>query len=111
MSAPPDRRTAAQPGACDGGRTDGRRGASGATIRRDLEVLALHGVLRRVHGGARSLVFSGENPEYGQRELEDHAAKVRIAEAVAAMLQDRDTSGWTAAARPRKSPASCASAR
>jgi len=64
-------------------------GASGATIRRDLEVLALHGVLRRVHGGARSLVFSGENPEYGHRELEDHAAKVRIAAGVAAMLQDR----------------------
>ena len=32
-------------------------GASGATIRRDLDVLALHGVLRRVHGGARSLVL------------------------------------------------------
>ena len=64
-------------------------GASGATIRRDLDVLALHGVLRRVHGGAMSLVMGGENPEYGQRELEDHAAKVRIAAGVAAMLQDR----------------------
>ena len=42
-------------------------GASGATIRRDLDVLELHGVLRRVHGGARSLVLRGENPEYGQR--------------------------------------------
>ena len=30
-------------------------GASGATIRRDLDVLAVHGVLRRVHGGAKSL--------------------------------------------------------
>jgi DeoR/GlpR family transcriptional regulator of sugar metabolism len=64
-------------------------GASGATIRRDLDVLALHGVLRRVHGGARSLVLRGENPAYGQRELEDHAVKVRIAAGVAAMLQDR----------------------
>ena len=64
-------------------------GASGATIRRDLDILALHGVLRRVHGGARSLVFGGENPEYGQRELEDHTAKVRIAAGVAAMLPDR----------------------
>ena len=64
-------------------------GASGATIRRDLEVLALHGVLRRVHGGARSLVLRGENPEYGQREIEDHAAKIRIAAGVAGLLQDR----------------------
>ncbi|MDZ4092655.1 MAG: DeoR/GlpR family DNA-binding transcription regulator [Arthrobacter sp.] len=64
-------------------------GASGATIRRDLDVLALHGVLRRVHGGARSLVLGGENPEYGQRKIEDHAAKIRIAAGVAALLQDR----------------------
>jgi DeoR/GlpR family transcriptional regulator of sugar metabolism len=64
-------------------------GASGATIRRDLDVLALHGVLKRVHGGARSLILAGENPEYGQRELEDNAAKVRIAAGVAALLQDR----------------------
>ncbi|WP_346927919.1 DeoR/GlpR family DNA-binding transcription regulator [uncultured Arthrobacter sp.] len=64
-------------------------GASGATIRRDLDVLELHGVLRRVHGGARSLVLRGETPEYGQRELEDHAVKVRIAAGVAALLKDR----------------------
>ena len=64
-------------------------GASGATIRRDLDVLELHGVLRRVHGGARSLVLRGGNPEYGQRELEDHAVKVRIASGVAALLKDR----------------------
>ena len=64
-------------------------GASGATIRRDLDVLALHGVLRRVHGGARSLVLRGETPEYGQREIEDHAAKIRIAAGVAGLLRDR----------------------
>ncbi|MDN4643281.1 DeoR/GlpR family DNA-binding transcription regulator [Arthrobacter sp. PsM3] len=64
-------------------------GASGATIRRDLDVLELHGVLRRVHGGARSLVLRGGNPEYGQRELEDHTVKVRIATGVAALLEDR----------------------
>jgi DeoR/GlpR family transcriptional regulator of sugar metabolism len=65
-------------------------GASGATIRRDLEVLASNGVLRRVHGGARSLIVSGENPGYGQRELEDQAVKVRIAAAVAGLLRDRE---------------------
>jgi len=65
-------------------------GASGATIRRDLEVLASNGVLRRVHGGARSLIVSGENPGYGQRELEDQTIKVRIAAAVAGLLRDRE---------------------
>jgi DeoR/GlpR family transcriptional regulator of sugar metabolism len=64
--------------------------ASGATIRRDLEVLAANGVLRRVHGGARSLIGRGENPGYGQRELEDQNAKHRIAAAVAGLLADRE---------------------
>jgi DeoR/GlpR family transcriptional regulator of sugar metabolism len=64
--------------------------ASGATIRRDLDTLASRGVLRRVHGGARSLVLRGENPGYGQRELEGQDAKVRIAAGVAGLLQDRE---------------------
>ena len=34
-------------------------------------------------------MLRGENPEYGQREIEDHAAKIRIAAGVAALLQDR----------------------
>ncbi|MGO4434844.1 DeoR/GlpR family DNA-binding transcription regulator [Paenarthrobacter sp. RAF9] len=65
-------------------------GASGATIRRDLEILAANGVLKRVHGGARSLLARGDNPGYGQRELEDHDAKIRIAAAVDALLKDRE---------------------
>ena len=65
-------------------------GASGATIRRDLEILAANGVLKRVHGGARSLLARGENPGYGQRELEEHEAKLRIAEAVNRLLRDRE---------------------
>lgn len=65
-------------------------GASGATVRRDLEVLAARGVLRRVHGGARSLIAGGGNPGYGQRELEDQDVKARIAVAVAALLRDRE---------------------
>lgn len=64
--------------------------ASGATIRRDLETLAANGVLRRVHGGARSLIGRGENPGYGQRELEDRDSKKRIAAAVASLLVDRE---------------------
>ena len=65
-------------------------GASGATIRRDLEILAANGVLKRVHGGARSLLARGENPGYGQRELEDHQAKARIAKAVDGLIRDRE---------------------
>lgn len=65
-------------------------GASGATIRRDLEILAANGVLKRVHGGARSLLARGDNPGYGQRELEDHEAKVRIAQAVDPLIKDRE---------------------
>ena len=65
-------------------------GASGATVRRDLEILAANGVLKRVHGGARSLLARGDNPGYGQRELEDHEAKVRIAAAVDQLIRDRE---------------------
>jgi DeoR/GlpR family transcriptional regulator of sugar metabolism len=65
-------------------------GASGATIRRDLDALAANGVLRRIHGGARSLVLRGENPGYGQRELEGQDAKARIAAGVAGLLRDRE---------------------
>ncbi|MEE9097506.1 DeoR/GlpR family DNA-binding transcription regulator [Pseudarthrobacter phenanthrenivorans] len=79
--------------------------ASGATIRRDLEVLAGHGVLRRVHGGARSLIGHGGNPGYGQRDLEDREAKSRIAVGVARLLADREhiwlDSGSTATAVAR----------
>lgn len=64
--------------------------ASGATIRRDLDVLAANGVLKRIHGGARSLIGHGENPGYGQRELEDHDAKRRIGAAVADLIRDRE---------------------
>lgn len=80
-------------------------GASGATIRRDLEVLAGHGVLRRVHGGARSLIGQGQNPGYGQRELEEQDGKSRIAAAVAGLLADGEhvwlDSGSTATAVAR----------
>ncbi|MGR0161355.1 DeoR/GlpR family DNA-binding transcription regulator [Paenarthrobacter nitroguajacolicus] len=65
-------------------------GASGATVRRDLEILAANGVLKRVHGGARSLLARGDNPGYGQRELEDHEAKARIAKTVDGLIKDRE---------------------
>ena len=79
--------------------------ASGATMRRDLEVLAANGVLQRVHGGARSLIARGGNPGYGQRELEDQDVKRRIAAAISGLLRDREhvwlDSGSTATAVAR----------
>jgi DeoR/GlpR family transcriptional regulator of sugar metabolism len=78
--------------------------ASGATIRRDLEVLAANGVLRRIHGGARSLIGHGGNPGYGQRELEDQDTKKRIGQPWPASSATGSMCGWTAAARPPRWP-------
>ena len=64
-------------------------GASGATVRRDLDILALHGVLRRVHGGARSLVFGGENPATANASWRTTPPRCGSPPAVAAMLPDR----------------------
>lgn len=75
--------------------------ASGATIRRDLEILASQGVLRRTHGGARSLLLRGDEPGYGRRALEHSETKARLAAAAAGLLADRESvvldSGTTAA--------------
>ena len=38
------------------------------TIRRDLDELAQQGVVRRVRGGAMSLLLRGEEPPFGVRE-------------------------------------------
>ncbi|GIJ45241.1 DeoR family transcriptional regulator [Virgisporangium aliadipatigenens] len=63
-------------------------GTSEMTVRRDLEVLSEQGVLERYRGGARSVVLRGEEPPFKLREHEDGDAKHRIAEAVAAMIDD-----------------------
>ncbi|TKK84284.1 DeoR/GlpR transcriptional regulator [Herbidospora galbida] len=63
-------------------------GVSEMTIRRDLDELAQQGVVRRVRGGALSLLLRGEEPPYGARELEAVDAKKRIAQAVAGLLAD-----------------------
>ncbi|WP_433236010.1 DeoR/GlpR family DNA-binding transcription regulator [Streptosporangium sp. CA-135522] len=58
------------------------------TIRRDLDELAQQGVVRRVRGGAVSLLLRGEEPPFGVREREAVETKRRIAAAVAALLTD-----------------------
>jgi DeoR/GlpR family transcriptional regulator of sugar metabolism len=61
---------------------------SEVTIRRDLELLADRGMLRRVRGGAVGLLSRGEEPPFAFRELEATDAKKRIGAAVAALISD-----------------------
>jgi len=61
---------------------------SEVTVRRDLDQLARSGVLRRVHGGAVSLLLRGEELPFVLRESESAAAKDRIAAVVAGLVRD-----------------------
>ncbi|MDA2804832.1 DeoR/GlpR family DNA-binding transcription regulator [Nocardiopsis suaedae] len=61
-------------------------GHSEMTIRRDLDRLESQGVLRRVRGGAVSLVPRGQEPPYVLRERQAVEAKQRIAARVAALV-------------------------
>jgi DeoR/GlpR family transcriptional regulator of sugar metabolism len=65
-----------------------RTGASEMTIRRDLDQLADRGVLRRVRGGAVSLLLRGEAMPFAVREQEATGTKLRIATAVDGLLAD-----------------------
>ncbi|NUP01822.1 MAG: DeoR/GlpR transcriptional regulator [Nonomuraea sp.] len=63
-------------------------GVSEMTIRRDLDELAQQGVVRRVRGGALSLLLRGEEPPFAVRQREAVEAKRRIGAAVAAFIAD-----------------------
>ncbi|UBU17963.1 DeoR/GlpR family DNA-binding transcription regulator [Nonomuraea gerenzanensis] len=63
-------------------------GVSEMTIRRDLDELAQQGVVRRVRGGALSLLLRGEEPPFGVREREAVEVKRRIGEETAALIAD-----------------------
>ncbi|GIH71933.1 DeoR/GlpR family DNA-binding transcription regulator [Sphaerimonospora thailandensis] len=63
-------------------------GVSEMTIRRDLDELAQQGVVRRVRGGALSLLLRGEEPPFGVREREAVEAKRLIGAEVASLLAD-----------------------
>lgn len=61
---------------------------SEVTVRRDLDLLAENGVLRRVHGGAVSLLMRGEELPFAMREVDSAGAKERMGAAVADLLRD-----------------------
>ncbi|MEU6717276.1 DeoR/GlpR family DNA-binding transcription regulator [Nonomuraea sp. NPDC046802] len=63
-------------------------GVSEMTIRRDLDELAQQGVVRRVRGGALSLLLRGEEPPFGVREREAVEAKQHIGAEVAGLIAD-----------------------
>ncbi|MBP2327748.1 DeoR/GlpR family transcriptional regulator of sugar metabolism [Kibdelosporangium banguiense] len=75
-------------------------GTSEMTIRRDLDVLAATGVLRRVHGGAVPTAPSGVEPPFASRVAAAIATKQAIAAATVGLIQDGETvlldSGTTA---------------
>jgi DeoR/GlpR family transcriptional regulator of sugar metabolism len=75
-------------------------GCSEMTIRRDLDVLARDGVVRRVHGGAIQVQLRRDELPYAARALAASEAKQRIGRAVAELITDGETvildSGTTA---------------
>ncbi|CAM01441.1 DeoR family transcriptional regulator [Saccharopolyspora erythraea NRRL 2338] len=65
--------------------------SSEMTIRRDLDLLAEQGVLRRVRGGAVSLLLRGEATPFAVRERESAEAKRRIAAEAGDLLTDGES--------------------
>ncbi|HEX4221773.1 MAG TPA: DeoR/GlpR family DNA-binding transcription regulator, partial [Pseudonocardiaceae bacterium] len=63
-------------------------GTSEMTIRRDLDELARLAVLRRVRGGAVSLLRQGDELPFAMREVQVNAEKQRIAKAVGELIDD-----------------------
>ncbi|MCL4454410.1 MAG: DeoR/GlpR family DNA-binding transcription regulator [Deinococcus sp.] len=61
------------------------------TIRRDLEVLALRGVVERVFGGAQLVEKSGQEQGFVKRLSENTEAKERIARKALELVFDGDT--------------------
>jgi DeoR/GlpR family transcriptional regulator of sugar metabolism len=79
---------------------------SEVTVRRDLDALAAAGALRRVHGGAVSLLLRGEELPFALREVESSAAKERIAALASDLIADGEAvildSGTTGLAVARR---------
>jgi DeoR/GlpR family transcriptional regulator of sugar metabolism len=68
-----------------------RFSVSEMTIRRDVEALELEGLIRRVRGGAISVVGRSHEPPIAERRLLNVEAKQSIGKAAAALLQDGET--------------------
>jgi DeoR/GlpR family transcriptional regulator of sugar metabolism len=63
-------------------------GTAEMTIRRDLDLLVVRGIARRVRGGAVNLLMLGEELPFAMREIEAVDSKRRIAAAVADLIGD-----------------------
>jgi len=68
-----------------------RLGVSEMTVRRDLDVLAQEGLLRRIHGGAAPTGSSSFEPPFSIRSRANTKAKQKIASAVADSISDGET--------------------
>ncbi|MDP9235409.1 MAG: DeoR/GlpR family DNA-binding transcription regulator [Actinomycetota bacterium] len=66
-------------------------GVSEMTIRRDLDALARGGLLKRVHGGAISLVSRSYEPPFAARMERNFELKRKIGEAAAGLVGDGET--------------------
>jgi DeoR/GlpR family transcriptional regulator of sugar metabolism len=64
---------------------------SEATARRDLETLACHGKIQRVHGGAIALIEAPPESPLLQRGSDQADEKARIGQAAAALVRDGET--------------------
>ncbi|MFG1792118.1 DeoR/GlpR family DNA-binding transcription regulator [Nocardia sp. NPDC049149] len=64
---------------------------SEVTVRRDLAELEQTGVLRRVRGGAVSTMLRGEEMPFAMREMEQSAAKARIAAAAVGLIAEGES--------------------
>ncbi len=66
-------------------------GVSQATVRRDLNELARHGRIRRVHGGVVAVDQRLDEPHFDVKAAANAAAKIRIAEVALTLLEPDDT--------------------
>ncbi|MFI5676779.1 DeoR/GlpR family DNA-binding transcription regulator [Streptomyces cellulosae] len=104
--------TARREGSVDVGELAVELGVSKETVRRDLNALERHGLVRRTHGGAHPVESAGFETTLAFRTTMHVPEKSRIAAAAAALLHDAETvyldEGYTpqliAAALPRDRP-------
>ena len=68
-----------------------RFGVSEPSIRRDLELLEMEGLVKRVHGGALSSSYNVQGDIYGQRAAEHLEEKRRIAQEAVALIKPQDS--------------------